>query len=347
MASLNLNYQPQVFVDTAQMTREVWLQNRRHGIGGSDASIIMGVSPFATRRDLYYDKLGIKPVEGESEEENWIAKEVGNRLEELVAIIFSKKTGLEVYPDKHMYRHPLFPFMLADMDFIIHFPDGKKGILECKTCNYNSQWKWKDNQVPINYEWQCRHYMAVMNLDVVYIACLYGNNESEFVIRKIERDLDLEEKLIMAEQDFWNHNVQAGVEPPYVEEPDMVLQSLKKFMEKPNQSLQPLQITENVQDKLETYLSLSEEKSKLEARKREIEKAQKTISIPFVEQLGKNCAAFYSDGNSKYHITYQPTVRKMVKKEDIEKLENLYPDAYEDVVSESISRTFRIKKEAA
>ena len=103
-----LNYQPEVLVDTADLSREDWLNYRRLGIGGSDAAAIMGVSPFATIRDLYFDKIGITPVI-EEEEENWVAKEVGHRLEDLVAMIFAKKTGLEVFPVRKMFRHPLYP----------------------------------------------------------------------------------------------------------------------------------------------------------------------------------------------------------------------------------------------
>ncbi len=62
---------------------------------------------------------------------------MGHRLENLVAEIFSRKTGLKVYPVRKMFRHPLYPFMLADVDFFIDFPDGTTGILECKTTNYN------------------------------------------------------------------------------------------------------------------------------------------------------------------------------------------------------------------
>lgn len=347
MAALNLNYEPEIFADTSKMSREEWLQTRRYGIGGSESSIVMGVSPFATCRDLYFDKCGIKPVSKDPEESNWVAKEVGNRLEELVAIIFSKKTGFEVYPDKHMYQHPLFPFMKADVDFVIYFPDGTKGLLECKTTNYNCQFKWKDNAVPGNYEWQCRHYMAVMNVDVVYIACLYGNNDGEFFIRKIERDLDIEQALIQAEKAFWEDYVQAGIEPPYTETPDLVLESLRKFVGPADQKLPPISISDDVKEQLDKYLELAEQKAKLDKEKREIEKEQKALSVPFVEQLGQCCKAVYTDGTEQYEITYNPTNRKTVKKENMIKLENLYPEAYEDVVTDSVSRTFRVKKEAA
>ena len=88
---LNLNYEPNIIKSTANLTREEWLKDRRLGIGGSEASIVMGVSPWATRRDLYYDKIGRKSIRIDPEEDNWVAKQVGNRLEELVAMIFSRK----------------------------------------------------------------------------------------------------------------------------------------------------------------------------------------------------------------------------------------------------------------
>ncbi len=67
--------QPQVLVDTENLTREEWLDWRRRGIGGSDVSAIMGISPFRTARDIYYDKLGIAAVE--ENEGNWVAMEMG------------------------------------------------------------------------------------------------------------------------------------------------------------------------------------------------------------------------------------------------------------------------------
>ena len=56
-------HSPLVLVDTEDLTREEWLDWRRRGIGGSDVSAIIGISPFRTARDIYYDKVGIAAVE--------------------------------------------------------------------------------------------------------------------------------------------------------------------------------------------------------------------------------------------------------------------------------------------
>lgn len=52
-------YAPQILVGTEGLPREQWLEYRRKGIGGSDAAAVLGISPFRTGRDLYYDKLNI------------------------------------------------------------------------------------------------------------------------------------------------------------------------------------------------------------------------------------------------------------------------------------------------
>lgn len=67
MPNTTSTYEPLVLVDTADLPEEEWLEYRRRGIGGSDAAAILGVSPFATARDLYYDKLKVVSYEdGES-----------------------------------------------------------------------------------------------------------------------------------------------------------------------------------------------------------------------------------------------------------------------------------------
>ena len=65
--------------------------------------------------------------------------------------------------------------------------------------SHNATENWWSNGkeiVPVYYEAQGRHYMAVMNLNHVFYCCLYGNSEQETIIRHIERDLDYENELI-------------------------------------------------------------------------------------------------------------------------------------------------------
>ena len=93
--SLDLNYKPNVFVETANLTEDEWLAWRRKGVGGSDVAAALGLSPYRTARELYYDKIGVMPaVEGEDKS---ITFEIGHLLEDLVAEIFHVRTGSVSY----------------------------------------------------------------------------------------------------------------------------------------------------------------------------------------------------------------------------------------------------------
>lgn len=339
------SYEAQIVVDIENLPEEEWLEYRRKGIGGSDAAAIMGVSPFTTIRDLYYDKVGIKPVV--EEERNWIALEVGHRLEDLVAKIFSEKTGLEVFPVRKMFRHPLYPYLLADVDYFIRFPDGSFGILECKTCSHNVKDKWANDAIPENYEYQVRHYLSVMNMNKAYIACLWGNNINDFVYRPIERDKHEEEELIEQETYFWKEYVEKRIEPPYIGKPDLVLASIRRYNGHADKSIPEIEISGIESNKLEKYLKLAEEKSLIDRQKKKIEEEQKALSLEFIELLGQGCNGILLDGKNQYKITYNPIRRTTIGKDELEKLKIHHPNIYEEYVKTTESRSFRVKKEAA
>lgn len=126
--SAGARQEPEILVDTAALSEAEWLAWRRKGIGGSDVAAILGISPWRTARDLYNDKLGIASAQVDSA--NWVALEMGHLLEDLVARIFSQKTGYHVFQVKKMFRHPRHPCMLADVDYFVTLPDGNMWLAQ-------------------------------------------------------------------------------------------------------------------------------------------------------------------------------------------------------------------------
>ena len=111
--ALNLNYTPTRLVDITTLTEDQWLDWRTKGIGGSDVAAALNMSPYRTARDLYHDKIGVVPaIEGPDKS---ITFQIGHLLEDVVAQIFAKKTGLTVYEDHWMYQHPLYPLPLLHL----------------------------------------------------------------------------------------------------------------------------------------------------------------------------------------------------------------------------------------
>lgn len=340
--SLNLNYQPTVVVETSGLTESDWLNYRRLGIGGSDVAAVMGFSPWRTTRDLYYDKCGIpNAVE---DKPNWVTLEVGHLLEPLVAQIFARKTGLTVTNDTKMYRHPLYPFMLADLDFRVEDAEGKQGVLECKTSNLNSMDKWSNDGVPSYYEWQCRHYMAVMNLDFVYIACLFSNNENDFVIRRIDRDLDIEADMIEAERSFWEDFVQAHVEPEYTERGDLVLDSLRRHYGASNPATAAVTLSPSLMPALRRWVELREQKQQLDRNARAMSEELDRIIAPVLDELKSAGQGVCSAGGESYTVQWKTKTRTSINKDDLLRLKTNLPSVYDEYSSCSESRTPTVKK---
>ncbi len=137
---LRLMYEPQELVDTSNLGNEEWLSYRRRGIGGSDAAAILGISPWRTARDLYYDKLSVVKADMD---ENWVALEMGHLLENLVARIFAKKTGLRIFQRKVMFQHPLYHPLSCEL---LQFPPASR-------CGLLSQQSKRDHKHAY-YQWQ-------------------------------------------------------------------------------------------------------------------------------------------------------------------------------------------------
>lgn len=343
-ATQRVRHTPLVLVETENLSREEWLAYRRRGIGGSDAAAIFGISPFRTARDLYYDKLDIVSVE--DDEGNWVAMEMGNLLEPLVAKIFARKTGYKVYQVKKMFQHPKNPFMLADVDYFVKLPDGGTAILEIKTTNYNARdhwWMGGEKIVPVYYESQGRHYMAVMDMDRVFFCCLYGNNEEEVIIREIRRDASYEEELIFLEREFWENHVLAKMPPPYLEEGDLIIDSARRHFGPANPDAPAVELNASMEAKVLRYLQLQDEKKREEAHSKQIEKEMKRLKGMLVAEMGASCTAVCRSGGQNYTITYNPVYKPTIDKDGLLRLKLQYPDIYEQFVTVSESRRFYVK----
>lgn len=345
MSVKQLDYQPLVFADTSNLSREEWLACRRNGIGGSDAAAIMRISPFRTARDIYYDKLNIAP--DADAEENWVALEIGHRLEDLVGEIFTRKTGLPIYQIKKMFQHPMYPFMLADVDYFIRLPNGRTAILEIKTTNHHAikHW-WKDGEeiVPDYYEAQGRHYMAVMNVDEVYFCCLYGNNEDEVAIRHIVRDYVYESEMIFLEQCFWEENVLARIPPNYTETGDLINASMKRYSGSADTELEAMRLSGSSKSYFERYLDLQAQKSEADKEAKDLEQEMKRLRALITADMGPRCIAYCDVAGSSYRITYKPVRKTEVKKDNLLRLQMLYPEAFQTCATQSEYRTFRVSK---
>lgn len=188
------------------LTKEEWLLHRKKGITGTDAGAIVGLDPYKSAFAVYQDKVSDEITDSDNE-----AMRQGRDLEEYVARRFVEETGLKVRRANAIFQNEEHPFMLADFDLLIV---GQKAGLECKTVSPYSSDKWKDGEIPVHYQMQVQHYLAVSGFSCWYIAAvIFGR---EFIVRRIDRDEEIIHLLVTIEQRFWEDHVMKRVMP----EPD-------------------------------------------------------------------------------------------------------------------------------
>lgn len=184
-----------IFIDT-----EEWLEGRSHGIGGSEAGIVLGSNPWKSRLELWDEKVNkTRRLDPDAE----MRLKLGNILEPLIAEEYSKITGreLEIRPQK---VHPKYPFILGNIDReIVHSPDIDSdrgpGILEIKTKGAFTDW---NGDIPIYYRAQLQHYIEIYGYKWGSFAILDLGTYNINIV-DIERDDEFITKLVKEEIEFW------------------------------------------------------------------------------------------------------------------------------------------------
>lgn len=200
-----------------------WLAGRMNGIGGSDASAVVGMNPYKTNIELFEEKTGRRIPEDISEKPYVI---YGKQAEEYIRELFRLD-----YPEYQVEHHEFrilqslsYPFMQASLDGELTDQEGRRGILEIKTTNIlqSMQYeKWKD-RIPDNYYIQVLHYLLVTGYDFVvlraHLVSEWGRDRRTtvkhyFIEREeVREDLDM---LLKEEKKFWAY-VESGRKPPLI-----------------------------------------------------------------------------------------------------------------------------------
>ena len=300
-----------------EMTRKDWLRARQTGIGGSDASAILGFNPWKSPFQLYVDKTSEYVEEIDNEAIHW-----GNVLEDVVAEEFTSRTGIKVRRRNVMFRHKEHDFMMANIDRDVV---GEQALLECKTTNAFNADMWEGEQIPPAYMCQLQHYMAVLDYEKAYIAVLIGGQK--FVWKEIKRDDEFIELMIQAEKDFWENNVLAGV-PPEIDGSRSATELLSKMYPEDNGEI--ITLEKDAETLIEAITSIKAEVKEKTTLQKEYENKLKLMI-----------------GEAEKGITNRFEVRHATVRSnrlDTKRLRQEMPDIADEYTKESTSRRMTIKE---
>lgn len=181
------------------MNRTEWLTWRKAGIGSSDASIIMGVSPWKTELELFNEK-----ISNDIKEESSYIMDRGNEFEPKVRAMFELMHGRQYAPALCVSEE--CPFLRASLD-------GRNvetnTIIEIKLSG-RADWDLaKNDKVPDKYMPQVQHQLMVSGATHCYfVSYLYTKGDSgvsaeKMAVVTVHPDMTYISKLLEKEIKFW------------------------------------------------------------------------------------------------------------------------------------------------
>lgn len=184
---------------------QAWLDFRLGRLGGSDASVVLGLNAWKNNVDLWKEKKGIVAPRDISENANI---QFGRQAEEHITALFAldhPEFELTVPKDVVYVKNGILTASLDGQ--LIEKGTGRKGIFEAKTTDIFSRAelsKW-ENGVPDYYFVQLLHYLNVTGWDFAVLRCYFRHQQrfKEYLIERsdVEEDIKMLEK---AEMDFIN-----------------------------------------------------------------------------------------------------------------------------------------------
>lgn len=190
------------------LTDDQWRAARKHGLGGSDISAVLGFSTYRSPWAVWAEKTGVRSWQ---EDESSEASELGTELEPWLLAKARKVLDADVVQTEfRTYAHPLHRWRTCS-------PDGihPGGLVEFKTAGlasgYGTPPGWADGGTPLGYEFQCRwslHVMDAERIDLIGLVAGMG-----IVHRTFLRDLTLEADLVDQVSGWHQRHIVGGEEP--------------------------------------------------------------------------------------------------------------------------------------
>lgn len=205
--------------------RELFLAERRKGIGGSDVAAVLGLDPYKTPYQLWREKRGM-----DQDAVTMPAARRGNFLESAVLARYAAQVdAVKIVPQ---IRHDR-GWRRGNQDARATMRDGTHRCVEIKTAtrqSFRASWgdPWSD-EVPDRAICQGLWYADLDDAHLIDFAVLVVPDDPDQVIGataqevvqigdlhifQVPRRPELEQHLVAEAERFWRDHVQDGIEPP-------------------------------------------------------------------------------------------------------------------------------------
>lgn len=206
---------------------------RLQGLGASEIGAVVGADgAYDTPLSVWARKTGRLPVEDDTETPEHI--ELGNLLEPVVAALYTRRTGRELYESGTLV-HPTDPLRIATPDRLVR---GESMVVQIKKARTRASWgREGTDEIPENIIAQCAWELSVTGRDVAEVPVLFWG--SHLSIYTIKRDDELIAGLAEIAHKWWRDHVVTGY-PPEPDGSERSRETISKMFPKSGGNLIPL-----------------------------------------------------------------------------------------------------------
>lgn len=182
-----------------------WHEWRGKGLGASDIPVVLDISPFKSRFELWCEKTGIaksRPFHPRAVQ----AMERGKFLEPIAREKYESKIGKEA-PAVN-FTHPEYEFLRASLDGWI---ESERVVVEIKAPGKVDQGVAKKGHVPKKYLAQMQAQMLVTGASKGHYVSYDG--KQELIILEVPADFEAQAEILAEAESFWEMVLQK-IPPP-------------------------------------------------------------------------------------------------------------------------------------
>lgn len=166
-----------------------WIKWRNSIIGASDSPIILGKSPYKTKRKLWEEKVGL------SESETSESMKIGNEREPIIREMVNERLGTKYEPECHLSNQ--YNWLGASLDGVY-----QNSFLEIKVNKEETHSQVKKGQIPEAHLIQMNHQSIVLqNQKGIYAS--FNITSQDLCIVDFNANMGLVDPIINETQRFW------------------------------------------------------------------------------------------------------------------------------------------------
>jgi putative phage-type endonuclease len=291
-----------IIKETLRDSYEEFLEERKRGIGGSDASVVCRSNKWRDPVDLFKEKTGkAEPIPDN------ISMKRGRYYEQGALDLYEDLTGFKLSENPGLIKHPEYEFLIAHVDGIVI----GSHIVEIKILSRPNFDDWiepvgdgfdEKESIPIAYYYQIMHYLMCTGLNEAHVLADLARN---VFIYKFKRDHGFIARMRCKEIIFWDL-VQRGVPPEGMTTEEIAklnnLDPKRKTDKMSEADVESVAIASEIRE-------LKDDIKKLKSKQKEGEdflarKIKGTSGLKITDQMGsvRKLATFNADKNGRHTL---------------------------------------------